>query len=267
MVLHDSSECTNEALIGYAPISYFSIGLIEVLFSALVGVIVFNRNCFPSLSQSNVVTYVLPVYLSVVIPLLVICFLIGIQCLFGVYTSSKDILAIKWTILRFLSESLTIFLTHSGIGIISSRTSVFRGFAWSLFHSACVFTALYAGGFHAMLYTVIVILVELVFVYGFLAFSPIKFYHRRPALYRFASISLLILVYQLAIVIAYLSSANSYENMACAVELSFSITEFILICAIFVGFCEDSMFWQGKNLRMISNSYSQAHDRAHDRSL
>lgn len=192
------------------------------------------------------VTYVLPVYLTVVIPLLILCFLIGIHCILGVFTTSKDILIVKWTILRWLTEGLSIFLLHPGIGVLSFRRSAAISFLWSLANGAAMVGALYIGGFKTMLYTSVVILVELIAYYLLMIGLPVKVLHRRPAMRRYSILNALILLYQLSVVLSYVGTdANSSSLTACVVEVSFSITEFLQICAIMYAFCLDSQFWQG----------------------
>lgn len=244
--MESSSECTQEQFLGYAPASYFVMGLIEVAMSVFIALIFFKRSCFPSLSRSKVVTYVLPVYISVVIPLNVICFLIGVQSALGVYTTSKILLTIKWTIIRWLTESLSIFLMHPGIGVYSARNSVFRGMLWSFSHGFLVLLSFYLGGFNVMLKIIILILIELLICYLALALIPLTRLHRRPALIRYAACSAFIIVYQFLVVVTYIISQRN-EDAACVVEMSFSICEFMQICVILMAFVEDSQFWQGQS--------------------
>jgi hypothetical protein len=242
--LHDKSGCDGEFFIGYSPFSYFMIGILEILTSCLIFIVLFHRKLLPAISNLTFITYVLPVYTSVVTPLLVVCFAIGVNSIIGIFTTDTGWLIIKWAILRFLCESLGIFLMHPGIGQQSSKRSVSRGLVWTALHCIAVSLALNFGSFRIMLLTVIGIMIELSFYYAILAFVPMKYLPRRPASFRYALCNLLLLLFQIFILLTFLKAPNR-NLFSCLTELSFSISEYLCFCVILYAFCEDSLFWQG----------------------
>eukprot|EP01040_Poterioochromonas_malhamensis_P003745 gene3745-4001_t len=95
-----------------------------------------------------------------------------------------------------------------------------------------------------MLIVVTIILAELSFFYAGMLMIPLQYLHRRPAIYGYAALNLLIVLYQLGSVIAFIAD-NGSDNTNCAVTICFSFSEFLQIFIILYAFGEDSRFWQG----------------------
>ena len=244
MVFEKSSECTQELYLGYAPASYFVIGVIEVLFSSFLSVIMFKRSYFPSLSRSRYVSYILPIYVSTVVPLLVVCFLIGVHSIVGIYVTNTYLLITKWFVLRFISESLSIFFMHVGIGLGSALNSLRWGFLWA-FCNAMLEVIIYSVfGLDGLLISTLVILCELLIAYSFFLLIPLERLHRRPALHRYSIVNVVVLLYQIAAVVGYMSSTDN-SAASCSIEMNFSVSEFLQVCAVLYAFYRDSKFWQG----------------------
>lgn len=239
-----SSQCTQEVYLGYAPASYFVIGVFEVLFSTFVAIIMFKRSYFPSLSRSQYVSYILPIYVSTVVPLLFVCFLIGVHSIVGIYVTNTYLLIAKWYVLRFLSESLSIFFMHVGIGLGSALNSLRWGLLWTSLNVLIEVVVFAVFGLDGLLISSLVIILELLFTYCSFLLIPLEKLHRRPALYRYSIANIVLLVYQGAAVIGYMSSTDN-SAASCSIEMNFSICEFLQVLAILYAFYRDSKFWQG----------------------
>lgn len=237
-------ECSEEEYLGFAPASYFIIGIIEITFSILLTSLIFKRNCIPKFNHQTVFTYILPIYLSIVISLMFITFLMGVDSILGFLITSKYLLIGKWFILRGLSESLSIFFMHPGIGIYSARRSLLAGFLWSFIHSVIGVLFYIFGGLNHLVLVAICALVELFVFYLTVFFSPIRWLSRRPAIYSFSIFNLLIITYQLISASVYITGEDSSLN-SCSIEICFTLTEFFIIINLINAFIQDSKFWQG----------------------
>lgn len=244
MVFEKSSECTQEVYLGYAPASYFVIGVVEVLFSSFLAIVMFKRSFFPSLSRSQYVSYILPIYVSTVVPLLVVCFLIGIHSVIGIYVTNTYLLIAKWFVLRFISESLSIFFMHVGIGLGSALNSLRWGFLWASFNAMVEVIIFSVFGLDGLLISSLLVLCGLFTAYCSFLFIPLERLHRRPALYRYSIANIFLLLYQIVAVVAYMSSTDN-SAASCSIEMNFSICEFLQVCAVLYAFYRDSKFWQG----------------------
>lgn len=252
MAFSKESECSQEIEIGYAPLSYFIVGIIEVLFSAFLAIVLFKRNYFPTLSRSEYFSYILPIYVSLVVPLLGLCFVIGVHAIIGIFVTNKFLLVLKWFVLRACCESLSLFFMNVGIGFSSARISVLRGMMWAGINCLAVIVAFIALGFDAMIIATLVVVGELIVFYSSLLVIPLEMLHRRPALYKYATLNLCLLIYQLGAVIAYLTLPDTVTD-ACSVEMNYSISEFLQVVTILYAFFEDSKFWQGFHSDSRSN--------------
>lgn len=240
----NNDACKTNSNIGYSPPSFFIIGIIEVIFSCCITIIMFKRNCLPSLKYTKFVTYFLPFYLFIVVPLILFCFIIGINSIIGIALTDIYFVMIKWYLLRAFTESMSIFLLHPGIGFKSVRKSILYGNLWTFLHLSAILIAYQLDGLDSLLIVAMVILVELSFFYAGMFLIPLQYLHRRPAIYGYAALNLLIVLYQLGSVIAY-AADNGSDNTNCAVTICFSFSEFLQIFIILYAFGEDSRFWQG----------------------
>ncbi len=243
-MFENEDACNTNSNIGYSPPSFFIIGIIEVVFSCCMTVVMFKRNCVPSISNAKFVTYFLPFYLFIVIPLTLFCFIIGINSIIGIALTDIYFVMTKWYLLRSFTESLSIFLLHPGIGFKSVRKSILYGNLWTFLHLSIVLLTYQFGGLDTMLIVVTIILAELSFFYAGMLMIPLQYLHRRPAIYGYAALNLLIVLYQLGSVIAFIAD-NGSDNTNCAVTICFSFSEFLQIFIILYAFGEDSRFWQG----------------------
>jgi hypothetical protein len=239
-----TDACKSHTSIGYSTPSFFAIGVVEVFFSTCMTIIMFKRNCFPSISSANFVNYFLPIYLSIVVPLVIFCFLIGADSIIGITPTSDFVLLTKWFILRFFAESLSLFFLHPGIGLGSVRRSLFFGALWSLFHLLLVYLVHELAGYKALLLCAAMLTTELFLYYLALLTLPAQLLPRRPAIKSYAVGNLALLIYQLACILAYLLSDES-TGADCAALICYSLSEFLQICCILYAFGQDSKFWQG----------------------
>lgn len=239
-----SSECTDEIHIGYSPITYFVVGVAELVWCLSLAVILFQRNYFPSISRSSYVSYILPIYLSFVTPLLFTCFVIGAHSVVGLFVTNIYLLIGKWFVLRCISESICAFLMHVGIGFRSAFDSLYYGVAWSFFNAGVVAIAYTVWDVDGLVVASVVLLSALLVFYLSMLCIPIERLHRRPALYPFAVVNCFILVCQLGSVLSFMLGPDDNANN-CSIESSFSVCEFLLTMNVFHAFYRDSLFWQG----------------------
>jgi hypothetical protein len=244
LALNSHAQCAGEVMIGYSPIAYFILGCLEVLLCSFVATIIVKRNFLPTVNQATRVNFLLPVYLTIVIFLVTLGILMGIDRIIGIYPTSVFTTIVRWFILRSCTEGLSIFFRHAGIGFSSVNQSILLGAIWSLINSFILLAALLIFGFDVFTYLCIVIAVLLMSYYAVMWLAPYEVVHRRPAGSTFALLNLLILLAQVAAIVGYLAG-DQQTNGNCAVELMFSITEFVQLAIMLYAFLLDSMFWQG----------------------
>lgn len=243
--LGSHAQCEGEVLIGYSPISYFVLGCIEVVVCSFLAVVIVKRNFIPSVNQATRINFLLPVYLTIVIFLVSLGILMGVDRIVGVYPTNIFLTVGRWCILRSCTEGLSLFFRHAGIGFSSVKQSILLGTVWSVINSLVVVSALLLSGFDVFVYLCMVVAVTLVGYYAIMWQAPYDIVHRRPAATTFALLNMLLLVAQIAGMISYLAG-DQRSNSNCAVELLFSIAEFIQLAVMLYAFLLDSMFWQGK---------------------
>jgi hypothetical protein len=243
-MIETKDACRTHSEIGYSTPSFFVIGILEVVFSICMTILMFKKNCLPSLSSSQFFTYFLPFYLFIVIPLICFCFLIGIDSIVGITPTNNYIFFVKWFILRSFTEGMSIFLLHAGIGFKSVRRSIVLGVSWAFLHTLVIVLVFELSGFDHMVIAALCILAELAIFYLSAVIIPWRVLHRRPAMYGFSLLNLLLVLYQIACLIAYISD-NGSDNTSCATIICFSLSEFLQISIILYAFGEDSRFWQG----------------------
>jgi len=168
----------------------------------------------------------------------------AIDRIIGLYPTNVLVTIGRWFILRSCTEGLSIFFRHAGIGFSAIQKSILLGSLWSLVNSAILLVGLLVFGFEVFVILAVVIAATLTAYYGLLWLAPYSYIHRRPAAASFALLNVLLLVTQIATIISYLAG-NQLSNSNCAVELIFSIVEFLQLAIMLYAFLLDSMFWQG----------------------
>jgi hypothetical protein len=242
----DNAQCAGQMLVGYAPISYFILGCLEVLICASLGIMIFKRNFIPSLNEATRINFLLPVYLTVVLFLVSLGILMGVDRIVGYYGYSTDVFitVCRWFILRACTEALSIFFRYAGIGLDAVKYSILIGIVWSLFNSIVLLSAFAVFGFQVFVFLCLVVALSLALYYGAMWLAPYKVIHRRPAAASFAMLNMLMIIVQIAVIISYLGG-DQQSNSNCAVEFTFSLLEFVQLGIMLTAFLVDSMFWQG----------------------
>jgi hypothetical protein len=142
---------------------------------------------------------------------------------------------------------MSLFLLHAGIGLKTVRRSIVVGVSWAFLHTLIIVLVFELSGFDHMVIAAVCILIELAVFYLLMVAIPWKYLHRRPAMYGYAFLNLLLVLYQLASLLAYIAD-NGSDNTSCATTICFSLSEFLQISIILFAFGEDSRFWQGNEL-------------------
>lgn len=246
MELGRSKSCYDELFIGHSPLGMFTLGAFQIVFNLVIAALAFHHNVLTSaVSKQNYLSYVLPVYLSAVLLVILIGLFVGIDNVIGLYEQKYIASVLKWFILRSLSEGLSIFLCHSGIGIKSFRNSVIGGLVWSSCNSIVLGVSYYCVANRSIFDAMVLFVVSsLIAYYALMWLLPLHWLHRRPALYSYAIGSMLVLIAQLVVSTAYFSN-KSDEDVSCSVDLIFSVGVFFQLILILRAFYQDSMFWQG----------------------
>lgn len=243
--LGSHAQCSGEVNVGYSPLSYFVLGCVELLVCTFLAVVIIKRNFLPTVNQATRINFLLPVYLTIVIFLVTLGILMGVDRIVG-YDPTNIFLTIgRWFIIRTCTEGLSIFFRHAGIGFSSARQSVFWGMVWSLIYTLTILAGLLLFGFEVFVCLCIIVAVLLMGYYSIMWLAPYNVVHRRPAAASFAVLNMLLLLAQIAAIISYLAG-DQQHNSNCAVELLFSIAEFVQLAIILYAFLLDSMFWQGE---------------------
>lgn len=244
MKFEDQTQCTDQPIIGNTPLSYFLLGLLEVIFSTFILIIFFKRNCFPSLSKSKMISFIMPVYLAAVFILLLMGFLFGVDRILGFYPSNIILYIIKWFVIRWFTEGLSIFFLHIGVGTKSVRNSIFFGFLWSFTNCILIISTYYFAERAVFLAMVIFVVSHLFLFYTLLWLLPFELLHRRPAALQYSISNLILLLAQVLSIIVYASSSTT-DGEECGIEMVFAVSEFVQLVVILQGFAKDSIFWQG----------------------
>lgn len=232
-------------MVGLAPLPYFILGSVEVVYNIILFIIVTKRNFFASKQYSSNLSFILPVYLTMVYFIVLVGFLVGFHRMFGVRPTNVFVSLLKWFVLRGCTESLSLFFQQAGIGIRSIRDSLWRGFVWTIANTALICSVYIVTGFSSLfLGMCLVVLVELQLYYLVMWLAPVNLIHRRPVLFTFSWLNCLVLLLQLLAVLVSLSFHRTDDN-ECAVELFFSMSEFVQLIVVLIAFLQDSLFWQG----------------------
>lgn len=242
--LDSNAQCAGEVMIGFSPLSYFIIGCIEIAICSFLALVIIKRNFLPSVNQATRINFLLPVYLTVVIFLVSLGILMGADRIIGIYPTNVVLTIGRWFILRSCTEGLSIFFRQAGIGFSSVKMSIVLGTIWSLIDSLILLAGLLIFGFDVFVYLCIVVGMGLMTYYCIMWLAPYELFHRRPAATSFALLNVLILIAQIATIVSYLVG-DKRSNSSCAIELMFSIAEFVQLAIMLYAFLLDSMFWQG----------------------
>ena len=242
--LDSNAQCAGEVMIGFSPLSYFIIGCIEIAICSFLALVIVKRNFLPSVNQATRINFLLPVYLTVVIFLVSLGILMGADRIIGIYPTNVVLTIGRWFILRSCTEGLSIFFRQAGIGFSSVKMSIVLGTIWSLIDSLILLAGLLIFGFDVFVYLCIVVGMGLMTYYCIMWLAPYELFHRRPAATSFALLNVLILIAQIATIVSYLAG-DKRSNSSCAIELMFSIAEFVQLAIMLYAFLLDSMFWQG----------------------
>jgi len=262
--LDSRAQCAGEIQIGYAPLSYFLLGCLELLICAFLVVVIVKRNFVPSVQSATRVNFLLPVYLTVVIFLVSLGVLMGIDRIVGFYPTNVLVTIVRWFILRSCTEGLSVFFMHAGIGFSSIKKSILIGSVWSLINTVILLVCLLVFSFEVFVILCIIVAFTLTVYYAVLWLTPYSLIHRRPAAATFSLLNMLMLIVQIATIISYLAG-HHLSNSRCAVELIFSIVEFLQLAIMLYAFLLDSMFWQGKTPPQVFICYAMitAHKMKH----
>lgn len=237
-------SCSHEIVVGNVPLSYFVVGLVEVIFCLALLASVSNRLlCRLWQPWAVLVSYMLPIYISSVVFLILAMLFVGVMSLFGALTDNRYFAMAKWFVIRSLSESLSVFLLHPGIGVASARRSLLMGTLWTAATFAVIVLLYLTLGFKLLIVGACVALLLLIVLYFTVLLAPSKLLPRRPALNSFALLTACSLAFQLLCLLVYAGSQSSAA--ACTVEISLETMEFLQIVFILLAFALDSRFWQG----------------------
>ncbi|KAJ1425040.1 hypothetical protein B484DRAFT_398080, partial [Ochromonadaceae sp. CCMP2298] len=237
------TQCTDELFVGYAPLAYFILGVMEIFCSTFVGCVILKNNFQPNNSTSTI-NFLLPVYLGVVLFLVGLGLLMGVDRVVGIYPTNLWLSLFRWWVIRGCTEGLSIFFQRPGIGFQSVRFSIFTGFLWSALSVGLLGLTLAVFGFAPFVILAAVVASLLLLYYLVMWRAPSSRLHRRPAGAAMARLNATILLAQVGAIVGYVGSEGR-TNASCAVELMFSLAEFAQLCVMLYAFLLDSMFWQG----------------------
>lgn len=244
-----SSSCSGyspgEIQIGYTPLCYFLLGIFEVVLCFGTLATIFDRNCLGARHTQFInINFLLPIYRTVTLIITICGLFMGIDGIIGIFPVGVRLYLVKWFLLRTVNESLSAFFLNVGVGYRTIRNSVFIGFIWTTFNFLIVVIPFSLNNDLAFGISVTIVLVSLILYYSIMALLPSKLLHRRPASFVFSLMNSFLLCSELVGVIVYISNIND-QSKQCAVELIFSVDEFLQLVIILKAFCDDSLFWQG----------------------
>ena len=237
-------KCSGIESIGEVSLASFMLGLVEALIYSALLIIIIKRNFFGYLWKSSSINFILPIYLYVLTACVVLGLTNAVDDMSQFYMSSVVVSVFKWLIVRSITEGLSIFFLHTGIGVRAMRNAMIGGVLWGVVDSAISILVYKTLGFHAFLVCVLIILALLFLYYIILATIPYKFLNRRPATTSFALLTAFVLLCQISAIALKLGS-SAKDGFECTVELTFSIARFVQVLIVIRGFIQDSFFWQG----------------------
>jgi hypothetical protein len=237
--------CEDEQSVGGVPLTYFVVGLIEILCSLFFIITIINRAVCRMWKPAaiSMFSYMLPIYMGAVVGLVALLLITGLLSITGVFSNNQYYFMSKVFILRAISESLSVFLLQPGIGAVSARRSVAIGLTWTLISVSFVLLLYVTSGFRFLLIGSSIVLMQLLIFYILIFVLPLQLLPRRPALRWFSFLSILVLTAQLLCLLSYIGIKS--QHAACAVELSFALGELAQVVHLVAAFALDSRFWQG----------------------
>lgn len=247
VLIGKTSSCSGnagEVTVGYTPLCYLVLGALEILFCVCIAFAIYDRNFSTQPLFSNYSAYILPLYTSVMVFVTIIGTCIGLDEIVGVFPSSVQLYLAKWFMLRFVTESLSIFLIHVGIGVNAIRISALIGFFWTSANFLIVYISFLVFDIAIFTYTVEFVLALLIIYYLIIWVAPLKVISRRPAAIKYSLLNTFLLISEMVAVSIYLWDSED-ESIQCATELVFSVDEFLQLLVILIAFVDDSFFWQG----------------------
>ena len=246
-----SSSCSGyspgEIQIGYTPICYFLLGIFEVFLCFGTLATIFDRSCLEARhTQFISINFLLPIYRTVTLIITVCGLFMGIDGIIGIFPVGVNLYLVKWFLLRTVTESLSVFFLNVGVGFRTIRNSVIIGLVWTTCNFLAVVIPYALNHDLAFAISVSIVLFSLILYYFAMVVLPDKLLHRRPATFYFCLTNCFLLCSELVGVLVYISNTDD-QSKQCAVELIFSVDEFLQLIIILKAFCDDSLFWQGRS--------------------
>lgn len=201
------------------------------------------------------VTLILPIYYPVCFYSIAIGMFTGAFCIFSFSPfRSPPVTCVKWMVVRFCCEGLSIFFLHNGIGQKALKNSIAGGAIWAIVTGTIPLLLYYLSpstvNFYLYVGAIGVELGILIVFYLICWLAPSTFIHRRPALVRFSSSNTIITVMFLVDVILLF---NHYSTESCLVVFFTDLTYFVQPFVILYALRQDTLFWQGLYVVKDSN--------------
>jgi hypothetical protein len=201
------------------------------------------------------VTLILPIYYPVCFYAIAIGIFTGTVCIFSVSPfRSPPITCVKWVIVRFCCEGLSIFLLHNGIGHKALRNAIVGGATWAVISGMTPLFLYYltpsSVNFYLYIGSIAIYLGILMVFYLVYWLLPNNILHRRPALISFSSSNAVITALFFVDIILVL---NQFSTESCLVVFFTDLTYFLQPFIILYALRQDTLFWQGLYVAKDSN--------------
>lgn len=209
-----------------------------------------NRYFLHSLFRGHGEVIVLPVYNNALVCTTFFSLGISIARLINYPDNSVLFYSIKWFVNRFLTDGLSIFLMHNGVGKRAVQFSVIIAAVWASVSAAVSYIIYLQYGLTTYfgVQMCLVSIMGLFYVVNWLA--PNEKLHRRPALIllsRYYSFVFLLMFSSTFILLF------ERDTSGCAVNIFLSVGELLMPILIFRAIYQDSLFWQGLFVRGTDN--------------
>ena len=247
---HNSDTCSQRVRVFGTPLVCFISGfLVLVIQLLLIGLLKRSRYLASLGDKQASYVLVLPIYYVVVIYLVILGIAVGIDDMFGYQDTQVIVVAVKWGLYRFSSESLAIFLMHNAVGAKAVMRSIVIGGTWAFISTAVPLLLFILGGWREYLVGATTLILLLDVFYIVMWWAPEGAVHRRPALKVFAKFfSIGLAVFAAAHLMLYF---RDDLRLPCLIEVIVVFGDLLQPLLIYFVMHQDSQFWQGEPLSAL----------------
>jgi hypothetical protein len=250
--LGEEADAECDEMVLYSDVSVVTVFFcyLQILTVIVIYAYMSNWKIFSMFLGPHPEIIVLPVYNNLLFLTTVVAIAISAFRLSSFPKDDEMFYMIKWFANRFLTEGLSIFLMHNGVGKHAVTFSITVAALWSSVSAVVPYYIYIEYGVSSFYVTQMVILSIMGVFYFANWLAPAEKLHRRPALISLARFYAIVYLLMLtATLILYFNS----ETSGCAVNGLLSLGEIMIPLLVYRTIYHDSLFWQGLFVRGTDN--------------